>query len=224
MNNNSERNSGRVKVWDLPLRIFHWGLVTGFIVSFVSVKTDNMEIHIISATFVLGLLIFRVLWGILGSFTSRFATFIPGFGRLFRYLTGQDDGVLYPGHTPLGALSVVALLLCLIFQLLTGLIADDEIYITGPLRDYVGSELSSWATARHGLMSDVLLGLVALHLVAILFYWLVKKNNLVKPMFTGYKTMYGARQGTDYAEYSILVALIVIAVSAVSTYAVFNWL
>lgn len=185
-----------------------------------------MEIHVISATVMLGLLVFRLLWGFTGSHTSRFSTFIPGFGSLQAYLRGRAADDFYPGHTPIGAISVVALLLCLIFQLLTGLVADDEIYITGPLRDYVSDEFSSWATGKHALISDILLGLVSLHLAAILFYWIVKKNNLVLPMFSGYKisplNSYLTENQYQFARYNKLIAVIVIALSMATAYWVFH--
>jgi len=114
------------------------------------------------------------------------------------------------------------MLVFLIVQVSTGLVADDEIYITGPLRDYVNSEMSSWATGKHGLLADILLGLVVLHVAAILFYWLVKKINLVTPMISGYKRNI---PGDDrFAEYSKLGALVAVAISAMFAYGVFNWL
>lgn len=208
-------------MWDLPLRVFHWAVAIGFTVSFISVKTNNMEVHIISAMCVLGLLIFRVLWGLVGSFNARFLTFFPGPIKLTRYLRGKYGEPA--GHSPLGALSVFALLVLLILQLMTGLVADDDIYITGPLRDMVDSKFASWATGRHVFLSDILLGFVILHIVAILFYWIVKKNNLVKPMITGYKML--ASGGTDvkYAAYNKLVAVAVIVISALAAYGIFNW-
>lgn len=209
-------------VWDLPLRMFHWCLAVCFVVSFVSVKIDNMELHVLSASCMFGLLLFRLLWGFLGSHTARFGSFIPSPKRLFRYLAGRDKGEQYPGHTPLGALSVMAMLLFLIIQVSTGLVADDEIYITGPLRDYVDSDTSSWATGRHVQLSDVLLGLVVLHLAAIVFYWLVRKNNLVKPMISGQKAKTNST-AVD-ADYSKLNAIFAIAISAFTTYIVFYWI
>jgi len=224
MNNNAqENNAQKVKVWDLPLRIFHWALAVAFAVSFISIEIDNMEVHIISANVILGLLIFRLLWGFLGSHTARFTTFIPSPRQLINYLRNKDTDESV-GHSPLGALSVLALLLLMLFQLLTGLVADDEIYITGPLRDWVSSSFSSWATSKHVWLADILLGMIGLHIAAILFYWVVKKNNLIKPMITGYKTLNQKLAQQTYAQMNIIIAVIVIIVAAICAYGVFNWL
>lgn len=218
-NQDSDSSTHKTTVWDLPLRVFHWSLALCLVVSFVTVKTDNMEIHITSATCALGLLVFRLLWGFTGSRTSRFSSFIPGIPHVFRYVRSRDDQA-YPGHTPLGSLSVVAMLVVFLLQLLTGLVADDEIYITGPLRDYVSSEFSSWATIKHAQIADILLGLVALHIAAIGFYWIVKKKNLILPMITGNTQDPISAQPAN--TYSKLLASCLIGFSAACAYAVFH--
>ena len=161
-----------IKVWDFPIRIFHWGLVTAIVTSWVSIKTDNIETHVISGACILGLLIFRLLWGIWGASTAQFHRFIPSPRTLLNYLR-SDAAELRIGHSPIAALSVVAMLVVLSIQVLTGLVADDDVYTTGPLVAFVESDFSEWATGMHSTNSDILLGLMALHLVAILFYKLI---------------------------------------------------
>lgn len=183
-----------------------------------------MDLHITSATCILGLLVFRLLWGFLGSRTARFIQFVPSPRRLINYLTNKGTPEDEVGHSPLGALSVIALLLLMLCQLLTGLVADDEIYTTGPLRDKVNSDFSSWATSTHAFMADFLLGFIILHIAAVFFYWIFKKKNIIQPMITGYKTMALKVNEQPYGKYKKVVAVIVIAVSVLCAYGVFNWL
>lgn len=144
---------------------------------------DDISLHVQSGQVVLGLLVFRLLWGVFGASTARFAQFVRGPATVLAYLRGQYSSSL--GHNPLGALSVVALLASLGLQVLTGLAADDEIFTTGPLAKYVGSEWVSLANQVHEWNKFVLLALVVLHVSAIAWYAIVKKNNLVRPMITG---------------------------------------
>lgn len=225
MNNSpQEEQPIKVKVWDLPIRLFHWALAIGFVVSFVSIKIDDMDLHITSAMCILGLLVFRFLWGFCGSRTAKFSQFIPSPRHLLNYLTKKGTPEDEIGHSPLGALSVIALLFFMLFQLLTGLVADDEIYTTGPLRDMVSSDFSSWATSTHAFMADFLLALIALHVAAILFYWIFKKNNLIKAMITGNKNVVLMANTHPYGQYKKTIAAIVIIVSGLMAYGIFNWL
>lgn len=219
----------KIKVWDFPTRLFHWCLLIGIITSWASVKTDNMEIHINSAAFVLGLLIFRITWGLWGASTAQFQHFIPSPKTLLNYLKNDlPDNILSIGHSPLGALSVIGLLLAIGVQAATGLVADDEIFITGPLIDYVSSDTSSWATSLHVKNADILLGLIVLHLAAIAFYLTFKKNNLIVPMITGYKTLKKEEEGKviekPLVERSILVFCISAAIAIAVPYIIFNLL
>ena len=174
------------RVWDLPTRLFHWGLLVGIATSYLSIEFQNMDVHVISGACVLGLLLFRLLWGIWGASTAQFHQFIPSPKRFYHYLRPERGTTsLRIGHSPLAALSVIAMLLAIATQSLTGLVADDDVFTTGPLISYVESEFSEWATGLHYTNSDILLGLVGLHLLAIVFYRVVKKQRLTKPMVTG---------------------------------------
>lgn len=182
----------RVRVWDLPTRVFHWLLATAVIALVVTAKVGGnaMAWHFRLGYLVLALLVFRLLWGLVGGHWSRFVNFVYGPGSVFAYLRGHagPDGHFEVGHSPVGALSVFALLAVLAAQVATGLVADDEIANQGPLYRFVSGDTSSTATGWHsGPGQWIIIGLVVLHVLAIVFYRVVKRRNLVGPMLTGDK-------------------------------------
>jgi cytochrome b len=176
----------KVKVWDLPLRLFHWLLVAAVVTAFVSAKIGGnaMVWHGRAGLAVIGLLAFRIVWGFVGSTYARFVNFLAGPATIRAYLTGEWEAL---GHNPLGALSVLAFLALLAAQTITGLFANDDISYQGHLYPLAGADLSGQLTALHKLFEPALIVLVVLHLAAIAFYLRVKKRNLVKPMITGWK-------------------------------------
>ncbi|QNM83752.1 cytochrome b/b6 domain-containing protein [Sphingomonas sabuli] len=175
----------RNRVWDLPIRLFHWALVVLVAFSWWTAETGRDDWHFWSGYAVLFLLIFRLLWGIFGSSTARFASFVKGPAAVRTYLRSGMRWTA-PGHTPLGALSVVALLLALIVQVVTGLFnVDEDGLIEGPLAKYVSLSTADWLHDVHEASFNVLLVLIGLHIAAIVFYLLVKKLNLVTPMISG---------------------------------------
>lgn len=176
----------RIKLWDLPVRIFHWSLVAAVTTVIVTGKIggDMMEWHGRAGLAIVGLVAFRLSWGFLGSTHARFTSFVPSPRGILSYLQGKWRGV---GHNPLGALSVLALLLILGVQAGTGLFSNDDIAFTGPLINLVEEELSQDLTAWHHKLVNVIFALLGLHVAAILFYVKFKKDNLVKPMVTGWK-------------------------------------
>jgi cytochrome b len=172
-------------VWDLPLRLFHWGLLAAVTVAIVTGEVGGnwMNLHGLAGLAVVGLLAFRGVWGLVGSPTARFAQFFPTPGKVVAYLRGQWHGL---GHNPLGAFSVFGLLGLLALQVGTGLFGNDEIAFTGPLNSLVEEELGLTLTGWHRQLVLLLFVLLALHISAIVFYRVVKKHNLVKPMLTGW--------------------------------------
>lgn len=181
-----------VRVWDLPTRLFHWGLVTcvvGLIIT-GNVGGNAMVWHGRLGYAVLTLLLFRVVWGLVGGRWSRFASFLYGPSTIVAYLRGQGRPEHRVGHNPLGMLSVLALLVILLAQVGSGLFADDEIAFTGPLAGLVSGDWVRQATSYHKNVGKlILIALVALHLGAIAFYKLVKRENLVRPMIVGDKSV-----------------------------------
>jgi len=172
-------------VWDIPTRLFHWSLVVLVVVAFVTAKIGGaaMVWHGRLGLAIIGLLVFRIVWGFVGSTYARFLNFVRGPDAILTYLRGEWHGL---GHNPLGALSVLALLGILTAQAATGLFANDDIAFEGYLLPLIGSELSSKITGIHLLLEKVLMALVALHVGVIMFYAHVKKHNLVKPMLDGW--------------------------------------
>ena len=183
-----------VRVWDLPTRAFHWILAATMVGSVISAKIGGnaMVWHFRFGYLVFSLLAFRVLWGLVGGRWSRFASFIYAPSTLLRYVRGQSRASEHHdvGHNPLGSLSVFALLGFLAAQVATGLVADDEIASVGPLNRFVSGALAGRATHWHKDYGQwILIGLVLLHVAAIVFYLLRKKRNLVRPMIVGDKTL-----------------------------------
>ena len=212
-----------VRVWDFPTRAFHWTLAIAVVGSVVSAKIGGnaMVWHFRFGYVVLALLVFRVLWGLVGGRWSRFASFIYAPAALLRYLRGQrhPGEHLDVGHSPLGSLSVFALLGILLVQLGTGLVADDEIANLGPLNRFVSSDLGLLATSWHKTEGQwIVIGLVALHVVAVLSYWLLRKTNLIAPMLSGDKLLpVGTPTSTDNTR-TRATALVLAAASAGTAY------
>lgn len=178
----------KVLVWDLPLRLFHWLLVLLVLVSVVSANIGGnaMQVHMLSGYSILALLLFRILWGFLGGTHARFATFVRGPAAVIAYLRG-NGGDRQLGHNPAGAWSVILMLAVLLLQAATGLFANDDIATEGPLAKLVSKALSDRITGIHYLNVKLLFALIGLHLSAIAFYLFYKRDNLVRPMLTGFK-------------------------------------
>jgi cytochrome b len=181
-----------IRVWDLPVRLFHWLLVLSVAGLFITEQLGGnyMEWHKKLGYFVLGLILFRIMWGVIGSQHARFASFLRGPATILKYLRDIKNPAAprWLGHNPLGALSVVAFLVVIAVQAVTGLFADDEILMTGPYADAVSKEVSGLLTKIHKINSKVIIGLVVMHLLAIGYYVFIKRDNLVKPMITGEKS------------------------------------
>jgi cytochrome b len=186
------------RVWDLPVRLFHWVLVGLIATSWVTAQIGGnaMQIHQWSGMSILTLVLFRVAWGFVGSTRARFSDFVRGPRAAFAYVRGLLRGAaaFYPGHNPLGGWMVLVLLASLLLQAGTGLFANDDIMIEGPLARHISKETSDWLTGIHHLNFAVLLGLIAVHVAAALFYLLVKRDNLVLPLITGRKPMTEGRR------------------------------
>jgi cytochrome b len=176
------------KVWDVPTRVAHWSLVILITLSWWSVENKRMDIHYWSGLCAIGLVVFRIYWGFAGPETARFARFIKGPRAVFGYVRKlfRPDYRASFGHNPLGALSVIALLLALAIQAGMGLFASDTSYVSsGPLSHLVDYETSEEITDLHEDFFNVLVTVIGLHLAAIVFYLVGKRINLTGPMITG---------------------------------------
>jgi cytochrome b len=180
-----------VPVWDLPVRLVHWSLVVLIGFSWWSAENGEIEWHIRSGLAVLFLLLFRIAWGFLGSSTARFHSFVAGPGKLAAYLR-DPAGWRGIGHSPLGSLSVIALLSLITLQVGFGLpLSDEDGVVTGPLNRLVSFETAEWAHDVHKWLFNLLLALIALHVAAILFYR-SRGKRLVRAMVTGRSLDYPA--------------------------------
>ena len=181
-----------IRVWDLPTRIFHWALFC-LIIAMVAtglIGGNALAWHFRGGYAVLSLLLFRLVWGLIGGRWSRFASFIYAPGTVVRYLKGQGRPEHSVGHNPLGAGSVFALLFFLCAQVGTGLFSDDDIAASGPLSKFVSNAMVSSLTGYHKNVGKyILLALVLLHVAAILLYLVNKKENLIGPMIHGDKSL-----------------------------------
>lgn len=182
----SPASGRRVKVWDWPTRITHWLFVVLIPLAWWTAEEHVFDWHRRIGYILLALLLFRLLWGFIGSSTARFANFVRSPLATWRYVRGSDGAGKRIGHNPLGAWSVLALLGLMLTQIALGLFAVDVDGLeSGPLSDLVSFDAGRTAAELHEIVFNLLLAFVALHVSAILFYAFVRRTNLVGPMVTG---------------------------------------
>lgn len=179
---------GERLVWDLPLRVVHWliGLAVAGCWATHYAGVEWFAWHRRLGYAVLVLVVFRIAWGFVGTRHARFASFLRGPRTILDYLRGRA-GSPPVGHNPLGALAVMAMLAVLLAQAATGLYANDEIMNAGPFYGWVDPGLSNRITSLHRQNSDLLLALIALHVAAVAWYVAVRRQPLLRAMFTGTK-------------------------------------
>ncbi|MFZ4478780.1 MAG: cytochrome b/b6 domain-containing protein [Rhodoferax sp.] len=182
--------SNRVRVWDLPTRVFHWALVVTVagLVTTAQIGGDAMVWHFRCGYAALSLLLFRIVWGLAGGYWSRFASFVYSPATVFHYLMGRGRPEHSIGHNPAGALSVFSMLALLVLQAGSGLVSDDGVAAAGPFVSLVPNAWVSVATYYHAEVGKLLLlGLLALHIGTVFFYRFGKGVDLVTPMIRGDK-------------------------------------
>ena len=173
-----------VRVWDLPTRVAHWSFLIGVVFSWWTAETGRLEWHRWSGYTLLGVVLFRLYWGFFGSSTARFSQFVRGPRVVRSYLRGTWTAA--PGHNPLGALSVLALLALLLLQIALGLFAVDVDGIeSGPLSLYVSFETGRLCAQWHEWVFNALMVLVLVHIIAVLYYMVFKRQNLLGAMVHG---------------------------------------
>ena len=186
-----DENKVDVKVWDLPIRLFHWilTLLFAFQVATGLVGGDVMRWHVWSGYAILVAVIFRILWGFAGGTHARFSSFLAGPVATWRFARRlfSREAVPQLGHNPLAGWMVIALIASFLLQAVTGLFAFDGVATAGPLAPLVSSDTTNRLTKVHDWNVNVLLVLVGLHIAAAVFHWVVKREDLVTPMFTGVK-------------------------------------
>ena len=217
MNSSSASSpSHTVRIWDLPTRVFHWTLALCIVGLFITgnLGGNAMAWHFRIGLTVLALLLFRLVWGLVGGRWSRFAAFIYSPRSIINYLKGRGKPEHSVGHTPAAAGSVFALLTVLLAQVGSGLISDDEIASAGPLVRFVSSATTNLATNYHKNIGQwIIVGLVVLHIAAIVFY-LSRKQNLIKPMLHGNKQLPMIALGSTDNSGTRLMALLIFGICA----------
>ncbi|CAA6805629.1 MAG: Cytochrome b561 [uncultured Thiotrichaceae bacterium] len=208
-----------VKIWDSPTRLFHWLLVLLFGFLWFSGETGNyLELHIKAGMLVLSLILYRIIWGLIGSTSSRFRSFISPVGALKHALTlFKREPEIHAGHNPLGGLMVITLLIMLALQAGAGLFSSDLILTEGPLYHLVGDETAEKMTDFHHLGFNILLFLTGFHVAAILFYRVMKRTNLLKPMIMG-KTVWPegkAEPKLDFKSPLFALAILIFSVATI---------
>jgi cytochrome b len=181
----------KIVIWDAPTRLFHWLTAALVAAAYATWRLNWMDWHARAGYALLALVVFRLLWGIFGSETARFARFLASprlaaqhLARLFRREPDRQAG-----HNPAGGWMVVALLSLLLGETLSGIYVNNDVADEGPLTELVPVSIANLITALHDIFWQALLAAVALHVLAIFVYWAVKRQNLVLPMITGRKTL-----------------------------------
>ena len=178
-----------IKVWDLPLRIFHWLLVAGFFIAYLT-EEDLLIIHVWAGYLVLGLLIFRLIWGFLGNEYAKFSSFLVKPAQSFRYVKDllAFKAKRYIGHNPAGAAMIVLLLISLVLTTLTGLTVYGADQAAGPLAG-IGSDNEKLWEELHEFFANATLALVFVHIAGVAFDSYLHHENLAKAMVSGYKKL-----------------------------------
>ncbi|MEJ6591092.1 MAG: cytochrome b/b6 domain-containing protein [SAR86 cluster bacterium] len=212
-------------VWDLPTRVFHWTLVVLVGVSFTTGLMGGfniMDYHMLSGYGILSLVIFRILWGVIGNDQARFSSFVKGPKTTIAYAKQLLKKHQQPstGHNPLGALSVLAMLAVLLIQAGSGLFANDDILLEGPLVHLVSDRTSSQLTSIHETVPWIIAGLVILHLAALAYHVIIRGENLLLPMLTGWRQSARADKKASNPWFRGLLAF---GVVALGVYALVNY-
>lgn len=209
-------------IWDLPLRIFHWALVVTILGAWYTSEQDNglIDLHLTFGYIALGLITFRILWGFLGTKHSQFKNFVPTPKKLINYLKPQDPSqpLHTAGHNPMGSLMVVFMLTIILLQAISGLVMDDDIFTTGPYNGVLDKNIEAVLVFIHTNSFNFILAAIALHLLAIIFYKLVKKKSLVLPMITGKKSAEDVSEKDAISHSKIILGIVIALLVAAFVY------
>jgi len=225
----SDRDAVSVRVWDVPTRLVHWALVALVCLSAITGEFDSvlgastLEWHKRSGLAILALLVFRLVWGFAGGTHARFARFVRGPRAVIAYakaLLARGEGVEPAGHNPLGGWSVVAMLAAIAVQAGTGLFLVQEDYaFEAPLARFVPRAVSNALGALHEANALVIGTLVALHLAAIVYYTVAKRQDLVGAMISGRKRLARGREGEASRGGGVLAATAAAIIAAAAVWA-----
>jgi cytochrome b len=208
----------RMKVWDLPVRLFHWAIVVLIFLAWATEEWDRMDWHVWIGYTILTLLLFRLAWGFVGSDTARFLWFLRGPVAAWRHLSHlrrrEPDHEI--GHNAAGGWMVLVMLGLLGVQAGTGLFSNDDANTEGPLLHLVGKQQSDWLSHIHSLNFNLIEGVIVLHVLAIILYGVLKRQNLVRPLVTGIKLMPADMRAPRMVSPIWALALLAVAAGAVA--------
>ena len=209
-----------MRVWDAPIRLFHWALVVLIFMSWLTQRQSWMDLHILCGYAILTLLLFRVAWGFLGSDTARFARFLKSPLAALRHLAHlhRREPDLEIGHNAASGWMVLVMLGLLLAQVATGLFSNDDISTEGPLAGFVGKSWSDWLTRWHALNFKAIELVILAHILAVVLYFVLKGHNLVQPMITGKKRLPGATPAPRMGHPLLAAAVLAIAAGAVTLF------
>ena len=214
--------TSRRLVWDLPLRVFHWLFAGAVAACWITAKVgfDWMQYHFYLGYLVIGLLIFRVIWGFIGPHHARFSSFLekPSAIQAYARHLFHRNSTPSVGHNPIGGLMVILMLLLAVVQVSTGLFSTDAVIWTGPYYPLVKHSTASLLSSIHSVNQNIILGAVGLHILAIIYYRAYKKQSLVSAMFTGYKPAALVSPQQAISSSQLLKAVVVCAVAACVVY------
>ncbi len=202
-----------VRVWDAPTRLFHWAIVVLVGFSWLSIDMNWEQLHFLSGYTILTLLLFRLVWGFIGSDTARFVRFLASPVAALAHLAhiGRREPDREIGHNAAGGWMVLVLLGLLLAQVGTGLCSNDDGMTEAPLAHLVGKSTSDWLSGIHGRIFTLIQIAVVLHVVAVLAYAVLKRHDLVRPMLTGNKrlpaTLKAPRIASVWLALAVLVAV-----------------
>jgi cytochrome b len=181
----------RVKLWDFPVRLFHWALVVAIVTSWWTNRQVMIDTHAIAGYCVLALVLFRIIWGFVGSSNARFKSFLRGPDKVIGYAVKVPNGSMsdltYAGHNPAGGWMVAVMIVLVAIQAISGLFASEDtfLFFDGPLVAYASPELASTMNWIHHTNINLIYAAVGLHVFAVFFYLIVKRENLIGAMITG---------------------------------------
>ena len=208
-------------VWDLPVRLFHWFLLISLLSAWYTSdgERDLIDYHLKIGYFTLGLIIFRIMWGIFGTQYAKFSQFFPTKTKLLSYLnkSKQNQVDTTVGHNPLGGLMIILMLLLILSQAISGLFMNDDVFTTGPYYESVNSSIQKFMSLIHHNVFDIILFVSVVHIGAIFYYLFAKKINLIVPMFTGYKST-DNHEASSIKSSKLLLALVIILLIVVFLY------
>lgn len=214
----------KLRVWDLPTRLFHW-LLPVLVLGLWYTGTQGslmLEWHFYLGYALIALIVFRLLWGIVGSRSARFSDFLYGPKTVWHYVRHwRRPQTAYLGHNPIGGWMTVVMLVMLAATAITGLFANDDIFMSGPLASEVSYATQREMTGLHKWLFDGLLVLISLHVLAIVVYWLVRRENLLTPMITGRKQINSPKESDEIRFASLTLAAVLLAICGLAVWWVF---